>query len=172
MTRFLARTALALTCAIGAPVAAHAQPAATSQPAAKAPSLAGTWELNVAASDFGPQGGPTKDVMTITQSGDKWTSTSQASSQMGDMTVVMHHTMGAATTDTIRPQGQALPFTSTTRWDGSAYVIEGKVSMQGMEIPVVSRYMLSPDGKQLTVQQVVTTPMGELPTRRVYDRKG
>ncbi|GJG85703.1 hypothetical protein tb265_08840 [Gemmatimonadetes bacterium T265] len=176
MTRFIARTALLLACAAAAPLAVHAQatPAApAASPAAGAhPNISGTWELNVAASKFGPQGAPTKGTLTIVQDGDKITRTQMMSTPMGDMTNTMHHTVGVASTDTIRAQGQAMSFTSTTRWDGATLVIDGKAAMQGMDIPVVARYSLSPDGKQLMIDQVVTTPMGEQSTHIVYDKKG
>ncbi|HEY0776422.1 MAG TPA: hypothetical protein VGD56_00520 [Gemmatirosa sp.] len=179
MTRLLARPSLVLACAVAAPLAvtpfaAHAQnatPTTASTTAAKPPNMSGTWELNVAKSTFGPQGAPTKATMTLTQVGDKITTTQAMESAMGNATNTMHHTIGVATTDTVNGGGQQMPFTSTARWDGTTLVVEGKATMQGTDIPVVSRYTLSPDGKQLVVDQVVTTPMGELPSHFVYDKK-
>lgn len=176
MTRPLARTALLLACATAAPLAVtHAQASATATAAspssAKTPNLSGTWEMNVAKSSFGPQGGPTKGTMTVMQAGDKITRTQMMSSAMGNATNTMHNTVGAATTDTITVGGQAMPFTSTTRWDGTTLVVDGKVSVQGMDIPVVARYTLSADGKQLMVDQTVSTPVGEQTSHIVYDKK-
>ena len=159
---------LASTLALLRPV-----PAAAAQPAAGAhPALSGTWELNVAKSNFGPGGAPAKGTMVLTQAGDKITTVSTISSPMGDMTNTMHHTVGAATTDTISAGGQSVPFTSTTRWEGTTLVVDGKATMMGAEVPVVSRYTLSPDGKQLTINQVITTPNGEVTQQFVYDKKG
>lgn len=173
MTRLLARPALLFACATAAPVAARAQAAApASQPAAKLPNLSGTWELNVAKSDFGLQAGVKKGTMTVMQTGDKITRTQMMSSVMGDNTNTTHHTIGAATTDTMVMGGQAMPFTSTARWDGTTLVVDGSASVQGMAIPVVARYTLSADGKQLMVDQVITSPMGEQTTHAVYDKKG
>lgn len=174
MTRLFARTALLAACVATAPVAAaRAQTAApASQPAATLPNMAGTWELNLAKSNFGPQGAPTRATLTLTQAGDKITTTQVIESPMGGATNTMHHTVGAATTDTMRMGGQQMPFTSTTRWDGTTLVIDGTVTLPAGEIPVVSRYTLSADGKQLVVDQVVTTPMGALPSHLIYDKKG
>ena len=174
MTRLIARTALSLACALAAPLAvihAQAATASASQPGGAHPSLSGTWELNVAKSNFGMGGGPTKGTMVLTQAGDKITTVGTMSSSMGDMTNTMHHTVGAATTDTISAGGQSVAFTSTTRWEGPVLVVDGKAMMMGAEIPVVSRYTLSPDGKQLTIDQVVTTPAGEQTQRFIYDKK-
>ena len=174
MTRLLARTALVVACAGIAPVTARAQAAAAAvaQPAGKTPDLSGTWELNVAKSQF-PQGGaPTKGTLVMTQAGDKITRTIAMSTSMGDMKNTMHHAVGTATTDTVTMAGQPMAFTSTARWDGLTLVIDGKAAMQGMSIPVVVRYTLSPDGKQLMVDQTVSTPMGEQTNHSVFDKKG
>ncbi len=176
MTRLLAYTAVLFACATAAPLAVtHAQTApassTTAQAAAKLPNLSGTWELNVAASKFGPQGSPTKGTLTLTQAGDKITATQVLSTSTGDMTNTTHHTIGATTADTIRAQGQEVARTSTARWDGSTLVVDAKLMSQGMEIPVVARYTLSPDGKQLMVDQTLTSPMGELTTHLVFDKK-
>lgn len=178
MTRLIARSALVAACAFAAPVAAHAQSASTpaaaaaAQPAAKTPNLTGTWELNLARSKFGEQGAPTKGTMVVTQTGDKITRLQSISSPMGEMKNTMHHAIGSATTDTVQMAGQPMAFTSTARWEGSTLVVDGRVAVQGMEIPVLARFTLSPDGKQLMVDQTVSTPMGEQVTHVVYDKKG
>ncbi len=177
MTRFLSRSAVLLACATAVPSAAvyaqtaPARAAATAQPAAQHPDLSGTWELNVAKSTFA-QGAPAKGTMTLVQAGDKITTTQTIETPMGTATNTMRHTVGVATTDTINAAGQQTPFTSTARWDNATFVIEGKVVVQGTDIPVVSRYTLTPDGRQLIVDQTITTPIGELPSHFVYERKG
>lgn len=175
MTRLTAR--LALAASLAAPLAARAQqpsaaasPAAA-QPAGKTPNLSGTWELNAAKSQLGPEGASAKGTLVMTQSGDKVTRQLNMTTSMGAMTNTMHYTIGAASTDTVSMGGQSMPVTSTARWEAGALVIDGKISMQGMEIPVVSRYTLSPDGKQLTQEQTITTPVGERKNRTVYDKK-
>lgn len=176
MTRFVTRSALLLACATAAPLAVTRaqQPiggAPGSQVMAKHPNMAGMWELDVAKSNFA-QGAPTKGTMVLTQAGDTITTTATASMPTGDVKNTMHHMVGgAATTDTIGGGGQQMPFTSTSRWDGTTLVVDGKASSQGMEIPVVSRYTLSPDGKTLTIDQVITTPGGEMTQRIVYNKK-
>lgn len=171
MTRLLARTALALACATSAPLALRAQAAAAAQPAGKTPDFSGTWELNLAKSQFGEAGAPTKGTMVITQAGDRITRLQTITSPMGEMKNTMHHAIGAATTDTIQMGPQSGTFTSTARLDGRTMVVDGKIAVQGIELPVVSRYTLSPDGKQLLVDQTISTPGGEQAQHFVFDKK-
>ena len=135
------------------------------------PDMTGTWELNIAASDFGGQGTPMKGTMVVTQKGDSITRVQTVNVEGSDRSTTMHHVLNAATTDTLTTPAGPLPFTSTTRWNDSVLVTDGKVMVQGMEIPIVSRYTVSPDGKKLMVDQVITTPAGEQTTHYVFDKK-
>ena len=143
--------------------------AASAQP--KAPDFNGQWELNVAKSDFGPmaQQAPTKASMTVTQSATSIKLVQAVSSPMGDQNQTQELALDGQ--DHTMPGMDGQPATSSAKVDGEAVVVNTKMTREGTDITMTSRWTLSPDGKTLTVARVIATPMGPLAMKLVYDKK-
>jgi hypothetical protein len=68
-------------------------------------------------------------------------------------------------------QGRMGDTKSTLKWDGNALVIETKADFQGTAVTITNRWILSDDGKVLTVNMHFSTPMGEGDAKMVYDKQ-
>ncbi|MGH9715345.1 MAG: hypothetical protein ACRD4R_01230 [Candidatus Acidiferrales bacterium] len=134
------------------------------------PDLSGTWNLDVAKSNFGQGQAPTSEVDTITQSGDSVKIVSaQKGGMMGDM-----NTTEALTTDGQSSSWSGMGNTKvngTATWDGDKLVVNAKTSYQGSPVTIKDTYSLSPDGKTLTSVTHITSSMGNFDTTSVYDKQ-
>ncbi len=152
--------------------AAPAGPAAPATPAASAaatPDYSGTWELDPAKSDFGPQPAPARMVMRVRHAG----TSLQIIGEVGTATAerrdsVVYALGGPAVAHEIANVGPSL---TSAAVEGGQIVTRSTIRMQGAEIPVSSRWALAPDGRVLTVYRNVTTSMGELAMQLVFNKK-
>ena len=143
--------------------------AASAQP--KAPDFSGQWELNVGKSDFGQmaQMAPTKATLTVTQSGSAIKLVQAVSTPMGDQNNTQEFALDGQ--DHTVPGMDGQPATAAAKVDGEAVVMNTKMSRQGADITMISRWSLSPDGKTLTVARDIASPMGAMTMKLVYDKK-
>jgi hypothetical protein len=152
-----------------AAVAVFSATVASAQP--KAADFNGQWELNVAKSDFGPmaQQAPTKASMTVTQSPASIKLVQAVTTAAGDQNQTQELALDGQ--DHTAPGMDGQPATSSAKLDGDAVVVNTKMTREGTDITMVSRWTLSPDGKTLTVARDIVTPMGPLAMKLVYDKK-
>jgi hypothetical protein len=163
---------LAAVLVAAAPAALRAQGAAGAPagPAAPAtPDYSGTWELDPAKSDFGPQPAPARMVMRVRHAG----ASLQIVGEIGTATAerrdsVVYALGGPAVAHEIENVGPSL---TSAAVEGGQIVTRSTIRMQGAEIPVSSRWSLAPDGRVLTVHRNVTTPMGALAMQLVFNKK-
>lgn len=158
---------LALTAALlaAAPAALHAQAAA----AAKAPDYSGTWELDAAKSNFGPQPAPGRMTMTVHQAPNAVAIVVAAATPMGDQRDSTSYTIGGpAVRHEIPNVGPAMVSAAV---DSGRLVTRAVVQTQGVEVPVNSRWTLAPGGKVLTVDRDITTPMGSMSMQLVFNKQ-
>ena len=173
--QILKRTlAVVFSVSLAAAPALAQQPVSKDASAAKAPDFSGQWELNVAKSDFGPmaqQGAaPTKGSLTVTQSGAALKMAQSTSTPMGDQNSTQELTLDGQEHTMNGADGQ--PVTASAKVDGDALVVNSKLNRGGMDITLVSRWTLSPDGKTITVdRQILGTPMGTMTMKLVYEKK-
>jgi hypothetical protein len=134
------------------------------------PDLSGTWNLDIAKSNFGQGQPPASEVDTITESGDTMKIvTAQKGGMMGDVN----------TTETFTTDGQPSTWsgmgdskvTGTATWQGGKLVIDAKTSFQGSDVTIKTAYSLSPDGKTLTSVLHAATSMGNFDSTSVYDKQ-
>jgi hypothetical protein len=136
--------------------------------AADTPNFGGEWKLNADKSDFGGRPAPDKMERKITHEGDKLSTVTTTASQMGEMTQEYKYVIdGKEHTNSTR-MGD---IKSVLRWQGKMLVIDSKLDIQGQQITVVDKWSLSEDGKELTSEQTVNTPMGEMTMKAVMDKK-
>jgi hypothetical protein len=60
---------------------------------------------------------------------------------------------------------------STGKWDGDALVITTKANYGGNDITLADKWTLSEDGKVLTINRHITSPMGELDQKIVLEKQ-
>ncbi len=134
------------------------------------PDLSGTWNLDIAKSNFGQGQPPASEVETITESGDSVKIVdAQKGGMMGDT-----NTTVSLTTDG-QPSSWAgmgnTKVTGTAHWDGDKLVVDGKTDFQGSPVTITQTYSLSPDGKTLTEVLHAQTGMGNFDSTSVYDKQ-
>jgi hypothetical protein len=134
------------------------------------PDLSGTWNLDIAKSNFGAGQPPASEVDTITESGDSMkVVTAQKGGMMGDFN----------NTETFTTDGQPSSWTGmgnsevkgTAQWDGDKLVVNAKSSFQGSPVTIKDTYSLSSDGKTLTRVTHVETGMGNFDSTSVYEKQ-
>jgi hypothetical protein len=132
------------------------------------PDLSGTWKLNVPKSDFGVLPGPTSrtDVITYKEPSITDHVTTEGDQGKQDYTV-SYSTDGKETANTF---GQ-LAAKSTAKWEGNNLVINSKVKFNDTDVDVVSTWVLSADGKTLTVSAHISSTMGETDQKLTYEKQ-
>jgi hypothetical protein len=137
--------------------------------AGPAPNLSGTWKLNASKSDFGQIPVPDSRTEKITDAEPSikivstWTG-----GAMGDGSNTMDlDTTGKETSTQIMGNDAK----STAKWDGTSLVVNTTMQMQDADVAVRSTYNLSADGKTLTVLSHVSSPMGEIDMKAVFDKQ-
>jgi hypothetical protein len=144
--------------------------------AAKA-NFSGTWVLDKAKSEGLP---PNLDqVLTVTQDGDKITVQTKTTSDQGEQSISDSYTINGQETEiTPRgPRGLTGKGKRTAKWsaDGNSFESNeddtfdtqaGPVSVQ-----IMRKWSLPADGKTLTIEQNVKSPMGEQQFKRTFVKK-
>src|SRR5579875_1700269 len=134
------------------------------------PDFSGTWNLDIAKSNFGQGQPPASEVDTITENGNSMTVvTAQKGGMMGDMnTTEKFTTDGKPSTWTGMGDSKV---TGTANWDGDKLVVNAKTSFQGSDVNLKETYSLSADGKTLTKTLHAETGMGNFDSTSVYDKQ-
>jgi hypothetical protein len=132
------------------------------------PNFSGEWKLAPAKSDFGMMPAPSSGVQKITHNDPQLKVVNTQTGEQGTNT-----TDSSYTTDgkVCVNQGRMGDTKSTLKWDGNALVIETKADFQGTAVTITNRWILSDDGKVLTVNMHFSTPMGEGDAKMVYDKQ-
>jgi hypothetical protein len=132
------------------------------------PNFSGTWKLNTSKSDFGAMPAPDTRTDKITHEDPDLKDSYTQSGQMGEITAEMKYsTDGRETTNSVR--GNEIK--STAKWEGDELAIDGKASFNGADVTLKDRWSLSADGKTLTIQRHVNSPMGETDQKIVLEKQ-
>jgi hypothetical protein len=158
--------AASMGASASAPVATAAMTPASSGNKAN---LTGTWKLNVPKSDFGQIPPPDSRTEKIedNEPSIKITST-WAGGPMGDGSMSYDLlTNGKETTASMFGSDAK----SIARWDDNALVVNTTLKMQDSDVALKSTYELSADGKTLNIASHVSSPMGEMDMKMVYEKQ-
>ena len=117
------------------------------------PSMAGSWKLDAAKSDFGGPA-PTKYLSQIEVEGHAYSM--HQSSDQGDF-LIRFRDDGQETTNEV----QGMTMKSKMWWDKDVLVGESVYAGNGVELTFKDRTSFSPDGKVMTMDRVGQTPSGE-----------
>ena len=133
------------------------------------PNYSGTWKLNVSKSDFGPIPGPETRTDVIAHNDPMLkVSTSQDGGPQGKQDYALNFsTDGKEVTNT--PGG--LEVKSIGSWEGNNLVMTAKLKFQDNDVAIKTTWLLSEDGKVLTQNAHLTTPMGELDQKMVFEKQ-
>jgi len=133
--------------------------------AADKPDLSGTWTINLDKSDFGMMPPPTKMERKVSHKDPDLTITTTQASQRGERTSEAKYTTDGKESEV---QLMGRPAKVKAVWEGSTLVVTTKLEFQGSEMTQVERWGLSSDGKTLTTEGTMNSPMGENKTKLVF----
>ncbi len=136
--------------------------------AAVRPNFSGTWELDVAGSDFGSLAAPDRQTWVLEHDEPKLVLRSSTRSAQGDLT-----SRRVYTTDGQENRNQVMiwEWRSTSRWEGNELVTATFYEMQGELVWMQERWRLSEDRGTLTASRRVKSNRGLAEQRLVYRRK-
>jgi hypothetical protein len=147
---------------------------AQGKPGAK-PNLTGEWKLNVAASDFGDVPPPTRQSEVVTQAGDEFAIAITIEREEMKQNYTLRFQAGGAEMPLAKGSfPEEAPFRILGvkgEWQGPVLLVTQRVSFQGAEGTVTSKYSLSADGKVLRKTTHVAMDAGTFDTKTVYDRQ-
>jgi hypothetical protein len=134
------------------------------------PNFSGEWVVDLAKSDFGPVGGPGQMTRTIKHADPVMESvTVQSGGDTGDVKLTTKYTTDG------KPQTNdylGTPMTTVGRWEGATLVLNTTLSMAGgTSVKIEDRYVLSADGKTLTISRSFDTDAGSMAAKIVFTKK-
>jgi hypothetical protein len=139
--------------------------------------FAGTWVFDPARSQGIPEG--VSITMTVKQDGDRIQTESNISSPQGQQTIPDVYVLDGKETDYTPPligagSGKGKR-TSTWNADKSGFDVTESATVSTPNgdgtITAKRKWVLAPDGKTLTIDVTMSTPMGEQVSKRVFTKK-
>lgn len=150
-------------------VAGVSPPAAGVAAKGAKPNYSGTWKLNASKSDFGPIPGPDSRTDVIDHNDPMLkVSTAQDGGAQGKQEYTLSLTTdGKEATNT--PGG--LELKSIAGWEANNLVVNTKLKFQDNDVAIKTTWQLSEDGKTLIQSAHLTTPMGELDQKMIFEKQ-
>ena len=131
--------------------------------------FSGTWKINVAKSDFGPMPPPDSVTEKITHVDPSLKlNVATTGGPQGDMTYDISYSTDGK--ECVNRMGEA-EFKSTLKWDGDELSIDTKGSFSGNEFTAKDRWVLSGDGKTLTVTRHFSSAMGDAEAKELFEKQ-
>jgi hypothetical protein len=133
------------------------------------PNFSGSWELDVAQSNFGPMPGPTQSTQVIEHNEPLLRLTADSAGFMGESHVVFEFvTDGSEKVQTVENK----PRKTHTYWDDAVLVTEWEIDNAGQpRFQMVERRSLSADGRTLTLHRRVDSAWAKWEQTAVFVRK-
>lgn len=136
------------------------------------PDLSGTWNLDVAKSDFGGAPAPDSIVHVIEHKDPNLKITSTQKSQQGELTNTRNLTTdGKENINKMRTMAGEQDVKSTSRWNGMKLANALKLDIQGSPIDINEAWELSDGGKVLSIARDIATPQGDFHQRYVFNKQ-
>ncbi|MBI3695115.1 MAG: hypothetical protein HY238_09805 [Acidobacteria bacterium] len=132
------------------------------------PNFSGTWELQVAKSEFGPLPAPESQVSVIDHKEPKLQIKVTSKTAQGEQTSTRN-----LTTDGEENTNQVANNTwkSKTHWEEKVLITESSFEIQGNKIRIKDRWTLAGDGKSYTSDRELASDMGEAQQKLVFAKK-
>ena len=142
--------------------------AASVTPSGAKANLTGTWKLNVAKSDFGVLPGPDKETFIVEHNDPVIKITVNAEGPQGKQDYVIESsTDGKEHVNKIGGND----IKSTAAWEGGNLVSTAKTTFQDQDVTIKNTYVLSEDGKILTVNSHLASAMGETDQKMIFEKQ-
>jgi hypothetical protein len=136
------------------------------------PNFSGTWNVDLAKSDFGPAPPPEILVAVIDHKEPNVKITITQKSAMGDVTSERTLTTdGKENANKLRTMAGDQDATSTTTWSGKKLATATKMDMQGMAVAINETWELAENGKVLTIAREIKTSQGDFATKSVFNKQ-
>jgi hypothetical protein len=131
----------------------------------KQPDFSGKWKLDTAKSDFGMLPPTESQTSVIDHKDPKLKITNTVKSAQGERTSESNYTLdGKESTNTQGPR----EIKTVAKWDGQKIVMDSKFDMQGSEVAINDVYELAVDGKGMTINRALKSPMGETAQKLIF----
>lgn len=132
------------------------------------PDFSGTWNLNVAKSDFELLGGPTSRTDVIVHKGASLSSSTMEVNVQGKQEYKINYT-----TDGKEAVNMLGPYQvkSILRWVGRNLVISSRFIFNNVDIRSEATWTLSPDGKTLTINTHFKGALGDHSQKMVFEKQ-
>jgi hypothetical protein len=142
-------------------------PAVSTNAQGAKPDFSGTWNLDVAKSDFAGAPAPDSLIYVIEHKDPNLKITSTQKSPQGELTNTRTLTTdGKESVNKMRTMAGEQDVKSTTTWNGNKLANAFKLDIQGSAIDINETWELSDGGKVLSVARDINTPQG--PFHQVY----
>ena len=132
------------------------------------PNYSGTWKLNVAKSDFGPIPAPDSRTDVIEHNDPILTVSTAQEGAQGKQEYTLNMTTDGK--EMINKPG-GLEVKSIGGWEANNLVVNVKLKFQDNDVEAKTTWLLSSDGKTMTQNQHLTTAMGELDQKMVFEKQ-
>lgn len=131
------------------------------------PNYTGTWKLNTAKSDFGPLPPPDSETDVIEHKEPAVVINVDAATAQGPQKYTVN-----TTTDNVESAVKMGPRDAKikTTWEAGNLSSTVKLSFNDQDVSMKRVYILSPDGKTLTVNNHLESPMGEADQKMIFEK--
>jgi hypothetical protein len=141
---------------------------ATSMVAQSKPNFSGTWKLNVSKSSYDPLPAPDSRTDVILHNEPTIKIDVDSKGGQGDFVGTINYTTdGKEVTNHLGPR----EIKSTLAWEGNNLVVNSKLMFNDAEVSIKNVWTLSDDGKTLTQNAHITSPMGEFDQKIVSEKQ-
>jgi hypothetical protein len=130
--------------------------------------FSGTWKLNTSKSDFGMIPGPDSRTDVIDHKDPSLKVSVTAEGAQGKQQYTVNYTTDGKEAVNSLP-GREMK--STLSWQGKSLVVDTKLKIQGNDVTIKSVWTLSDDGKTLTQNAHLGSPMGETDQKLVFEKQ-
>ena len=140
--------------------------AAHEVPAQSKPNFSGSWKMNAGRSDFGLLPAPASIERKITHSEPSLIIVEAQDAGLGVETVTRTYTTDGKGTTFV---SQGAEVKGTAVWQGNEVVVTSEVEVAMLKF--IDRMMLSPDGKTLTSVIELTSPLGDVDMKVLFEKQ-
>ena len=141
------------------------------------PDFSGTWKLDTSKSQFNEYVSLSGRTDVITQAGDKFTQKVASVSDQGNANYTLAFTADGKPVDVpadspAATQGMVTLKRISAAWQDSSLVVSEDLTYQGQfDFSSTLTYVLSPDGKTLTITSHSATQAGDIVTKYVFAKQ-
>ncbi len=155
-----------VTAAVVPPASAAPAVIAPAASGAK-PNYSGTWKLDTAKSDFGPLPPPDSETDVIDHKEPTVVINVDAATAQGPQKYTLN-----TTTDNVESAIKMGPRDAKikTTWEAGNIASTVKLTFNDQDVSMKRVYVLSPDGKTLTVNNHLESPMGEADQKLIFEK--